>query len=166
MGLSSPLRKLDDRVLGDRLRRKPQAQDSEQPGDVPPGDPGTVDEQPVDEQPVERRSRERVDSPSSRGSGNGVRKTIGIIYQVSRVVLALLALAVLLGIILVLTPSNPDNVIVRNGLEFAEFAAGPFKDLFTVEGDPERQVVVNYAVAVVLYLVAAVFVTKLPGADH
>ena len=161
MGLSSPLRKLDDRFLGDRLRRKPQAQDGERPGDVPPGDRGTVDEQPV-----ERRSRERVDSPSSRGSGNGVRKTIGIIYQVSRVVLALLALAVLLGIVLILTPSNPDNVIVRNGLDFAEFAAGPFKDLFTVEGDPERQVIVNYAVAVVLYLVAALFVTKLPGADR
>jgi len=161
MGLSSPLRKLDDRVLGDRLRRKPQAQDGERPGDVPPGGP-----QPVAEQPVERRSRERVDSPSSRGSGNGVRRTIGIIYQVSRVVLALLALALLLGIVLILTPSNPDNAIVRNGLEFAEFAAGPFKDLFTVEGDPERQMIVNYAVAAVLYLLAALFVTKLPGADH
>ncbi|MDQ3502111.1 MAG: hypothetical protein M3486_00545 [Actinomycetota bacterium] len=158
MGLSAPLRKLDDRFLGDRLRRKPRAQDGEQPGDVPPGDPGTVDERPV-----ERRSRERVDSPSSRGSGNGVRKTIGIIYQVSRLVLALLALAMLLGIVLILTPSNPDNVIVRNGLDLAEFAAGPFRDLFTADGDPKRALAINYSVAGVLYLLAAALVTRLPG---
>ncbi len=161
MGLSSPLRKLDDRVLGNRLRRKPQAQDSERPGDVPPGDPGTVDEQPV-----ERRSRERVGSPSSRGSGNGVRKTIGIIYLVSRLVLALLALAVLLGIVLILTPSNPDNVIVRNGLDLAEFAAGPFRDLFAVDGDPKRALAINYSVAGVLYLLAAALVTRLPGGNR
>lgn len=152
MGLSSPLRKLDDRFLGDRFRGQPA-----KPAPTPAED---------DDRQVERRSRERVGSPSSRGSGNGVRKTLGIIYLVSRVVFALLALTVLLGLVFTLAPSNPDNVIVRNVLDVAEIAAGPFKDLFTVADKPERQVVVNYAVAVVLYMVASILVTSLPGSDH
>lgn len=147
MGLTSPLRKLDDRVLGDRLRGKPQTQDD-------------------DDQPVERRSRERVGSPSSRGSGNGVRKAVGIVYKVSRLVFALLALAMILGIVFTLAPSNPDNVIVRNVLEFADTAAGPFKDVFTIENNPERQVVVNYGFAGAVYLLAALLVTRLPGSDR
>ncbi len=69
----------------------------------------------------------------------------------------------LLGIVLILTPSNPDNVIVRNGLDLAEFAAGPFRDLFTVDGDPKRALAINYSVAGVLYLLAAALVTRLPG---
>lgn len=146
MGLSALFSKLDDRVLGDRLRGEPQPQH--------------------DDQPVERRSRERVSSPSSRRSGNGVRKAVGIVYKVFRLVFALLALAMVLGIVFTLAPSNPDNVIVRNVLEFADTAAGPFKDVFTIENDPERQVVVNYSFAGAIYLVAALLVTRLPGSDR
>lgn len=146
MGLTAPLRKLDDRVLGNKLRKKPP------PEQVDP--------------PVQHRAGERVGAaPASRRSGNGVRKTIGIIYRVSRLVLLLLALVVLIAIAFTLTPTNPDNPLVRTVLDLAATIAGPLQDVFTVADDPKRQLAVNYTVTAVLYVLAGLLVTRLPGSD-
>ncbi len=135
MRLPSP-RKLDDRVLGDRLRGPRGRDDTDTRG---------VDRRPHGEQ------------------GAGRRQALSIVYKVARVVFLLLALIVVLGIVFTLTPSNPDNALVRNALSLAETAAGPFADLFTVGGDPERALAINYSVAAVLYLLAGTLVTRLPG---
>ena len=85
---------------------------------------------------------------------------LATVYRVPRLVFLLLALIMVLAIILSLAPSNPDNVIVRNALELAEAAAGPFKDGFT-QRYPEPQTIVNYAMAAV-YVLAATLVRTLP----
>lgn len=146
MGFTAPLRKLDDRVLGNRLRRKPP------PEQVDP--------------PVEQPAGERAGAaPAPHRSGNGVRKALGIIYRVSRVVFVLLALVVLIAIAFILIPTNPDNLFVRAVLDLAATIAGPLKDVFTVADDPQRQLAVNYAIAAVLYVFAGLLVTRLPGSD-
>lgn len=146
MGLTAPLRKLDDRVLGDKLRKKPPSE-------------------PIDP-PVERRSRERAGTDQAmRRSGNGVRKALGIIYLVSRVVLLLLALVLVIAIAFTLLPTNPDNTVVSTVFDLAAVIAGPVADVFTVADDAERELVVNYAFAAVLYVIAGLLVIKLPGSD-
>ncbi len=132
MRLPSP-RKLDDRVLGERSRGPGRRDDAENRG-------------------VERHG--------DRGAGR--TQVLHVVYLVARVVFLLLALTVALGIVFTLTPSNPDNALVRNSLSLAETAAGPFRDLFT-DGDPKRALLYNYSVAGVLYLLAAALVTRLPG---
>ena len=52
-------------------------------------------------------------------------------------------------------------MIVRNALELAEAAAGPFKDGLT-QRYPEPQTIVNYAMSAVVYVLAATLVRKLP----
>lgn len=157
MRLPASLQKLDDRVLGNRL--KPRAPDATA-DDPRGGDVRTV------EVTGNRPARQPRDKPEPRDrkprdGGAAVGRVLAVVYTVSRLVFLLLALVMVLGIILTLAPSNPDNVIVRNGLELAESAAGPFKDVFTLQ-DPERQTIVNYAVAAAVYVLAATLVRKLP----
>ncbi|MCW2713685.1 MAG: hypothetical protein JWN88_732 [Frankiales bacterium] len=137
MRLPGSLQKLDDRVLGDRGKPRPTGHGPDE-GKAPPR---------------ERRPRD--------GAAAG-RRVLATVYRVARLVFLVLALIMVLGIVLTLAPSNPGNVIVRNVLELAEAAAGPFKDVFTQQ-DPERQTIVNYALAAVVYVLAATLVRKLPG---
>ena len=128
MRLPSALRRIDDRVLGDRLRRRS-----------------------VDDDAPPRRPR----------TGNGARETLGVVAKVSRLVLLLLALAVVLGIVFTLAPTNADNVIVDNVLDLADGAAGPFRDVFTVADDGERELVVNDAFAALVYVLGATLAGRL-----
>ena len=94
-----------------------------------------------------------------RGVGASV---LGVFYRISRLVLlALAVVVVLLGIVFTKAPTNASNVIVRNVLDVAREAAGPFRDVFA----PKRRqdaLVVNYLLATGVYLVAAYLVGKLP----
>ena len=144
MRLPAALRKLDDRVLGDR------------------SEPDRVD----DTRPVERTSDSGPpDGPAPprrrRSASAGLRGVLSVVYRVVRLVFLVLALVMLVGIGFTLAPTNPDNDVVSGVLDLAERAAGPFRDVFTQE-DPERQTLVNYGFAAVIYLLAAALVRKLP----
>ena len=140
------LRRMDDRVLGDRFRRRT------------PTEPGTTGAGTV---VLERP--ERGADPRPPSTGQGLREFLTIFLRVARLVLLLLALAVLLGIVFTVAPTNGDNVIVRNVLDLADGAAGPFRDVFTVDDDAERELVVNYAFAALVYFALSVVVGKRPG---
>lgn len=157
MRLPASLQKLDDRVLGNRLKPRGPAATADEPrgGDVKTRE--AQGDRPVREPREKPGPRDR----KPRDGSAAVGRVLSTVYQVSRLVFLLLALIMVLGIILTLAPSNPDNVIVRNALELAEAAAGPFKDVFTQQ-DPERQTIVNYAVAAAVYVLAATLVRKLP----
>lgn len=157
MRLPASLQKLDDRVLGNRLKPKaPGATaDDRQSGDV------RTREATADRPAREPREKPEPRERKPRDGSAAVGRVLATVYKVSRLVFLLLALIMVLGIILTLAPSNPDNVIVRNALELAEAAAGPFKDVFT-QKDPERQTIVNDAVAAAVYVLAASLVRKLP----
>jgi hypothetical protein len=144
MRMPAALRNLDDRVLGDRGKPR-------------------EDEHP-DVYPDERREPARVrDERPPASTGDGFREFLGVFTRVSRAVFLLLALVVFLGIVFTVAPTNADNPIVSTVLDVAGAAAGPFSDVFTVSGDAQRELVVNYGFAVAVYLLAAMLVTKLPG---
>ncbi len=165
MRLPASLQKLDDRVLGNRLKPRPSgAAADDRSGDVGGRDVATerTAREPRElREPRESREPREPRESKPRDSSAAVGRVLATVYKVSRLVFLLLALVMVLGIILTLAPSNPDNVIVRNALELAEAAAGPFKDVFT-QMDPERQTIVNYAVAAAVYVLAATLVRKLP----
>ena len=137
---------MDDRVLGDRFRRRTTTETETARGDT------VVVERPA-----------RGTEPRPPSTGQGLREFLTIFLRVARLVFLLLALAVLLGIVFTVAPTNGDNVIVRNVLDLADGAAGPFRDVFTVDGDAERELVVNYAFAALVYFALSVVVGKLPG---
>ena len=146
MRIPQTLRRMDDRVLGDRFRRRTTTET------------GTTGAATV---LLERPGRGA--DPRPRSTGQGLREVLAVFLRVARLVLLLLAVAVLLGIVFTVAPTNGDNVIVRNVLDLAGGAAGPFRDVFTVDGDAERGLVVNYSFAALVYFAVSVVVGKLPG---
>ena len=141
MRLPSSLRRMDDRVLGDRLR--PQAAGAD---DLTAGRGGASG---------------GTGAVRTARTGKGAREAAAITARVSKAVLLLLALVVLVGVVFTLAPTNAGNVIVRNALGLARDAAGPFRDVFTVAGDRERELVVNYLLAAVVYGGAGLVVGRL-----
>ncbi len=126
---------MDDRVLGDRFRRRPTA-------DGASGDGAAA------------RSRRPA-------SGKGLREFLSVTGRIAKLVLLLLAAVVLLGIVFTLAPTNGDNVIVSNVLELARDAAGPFRDVYEVSDDADRELVVNYGLAALVFFVGALLVGRL-----
>lgn len=166
MRMPTALKDLDDRVLG----RKKGEHDGEHGGEHrassrhADGDAPHPDEREtrVVERPV-REPREPRGTGSGPGTGDGAREALSIVYRISRLVFLVLAAVVALGILFVLAPTNPDNGVVELVTDVADAAAGPFRDVFTVSDDAERELVVNYAFAAGVYLLAAFLVRKLPG---
>jgi hypothetical protein len=149
MRMPTALKSLDDKVLGRRGSRD---------SDEPHPDESRSDEPRADEREVVKRS----ERPSS-GTGDGLREFLGIFYRVAQLVFFALAAVLVVGIVFVIAPTNPDNSIVEFVADLSEGAAGPFRDVFTVSDNAEREVVVNYGFAAVVYLVLGLLVSKLPG---
>ncbi len=155
MRMPSALKDLDNRVLGRRRRR-------DQDGVEDDAEPRERETRVVERQEREPREPRGTGGPGG-GTGDGAREALSIVYAISRAVFLLLVLAVVLGIIFILAPTNPDNAVVELVTDVSEGAAGPFRDVFTVDDDAEREQVVNYAFAAGVYLLAALLVRKLPG---
>jgi hypothetical protein len=159
MRLPTALRNLDDRVIGRSSRKG--AHEGSTDGDT------TVDTTSRTATDGEEGHHVRGDrggesTPPRRPAGDVVREVLGVVWRVARLVFLALALVVFLGIVLTFAPTNEDNRIVSTILEWAETVAGPFRDVFTAD-DPDRELLYNYALATLVYLVAASLVTKLPG---
>lgn len=173
--MPTALQRLDDRVLGDRGRRRP-AEEGAGSGDSPgSGNPTSSDPTgsaptrgatTTDTRPVRTADDRDVDRPPRRrrSASAGARGVLSVVYRISRLVFLLLALLMLIGIGFTLLPTNAENTIVMNVLELADRAAGPFLAVFT-QADPERQTVVNYGFAAAVYLIAATLIRKLPLPD-
>jgi hypothetical protein len=162
MQLPSALRNLDDRVLG----RKGDAQHARADGaEATPAEQSAAEEQTEHAGLRTGAQGEPPPPPSAprRPPGDVVRAALGPVWRLLRLALLALALVVALGIALTFAPTNDDNVIVRNLLSWAEWAAGPFRDVFT-DDEPRRELLYNYALATGVYLVLASLVGRLPGA--
>ena len=149
MRMPTALRSLDDRVLGRRRRAEGSAED------------GTVRERET--RVVERPANGESPTGGPRGTSDGAREALSVVYRISRLVFLVLAAVVALGILFILAPTNPDNGVVQLVTDVADGAAGPFRDVFTVDDDAERELVVNYTFAAAVYVLAAFLVRKLPG---
>lgn len=77
---------------------------------------------------------------------------IGILAGVVRWVCLIFALILVLHIVFVVAEANPDNTIVEFMKAWADRLTLGFKNLFLPE-DPKAQVLVNYGIAAVVWLV-------------
>ena len=158
MRTPSSLRKLDDRVLN-RGRHRGGDDPSHDEPDTPPSSAPAADDRGGHHHA--RGDATRPQRPR-RPAGDAVREVLGVVWRVARYVFLALALVVFLGIVLTFAPTNDDNTIVSTLLSWADWAAGPFRDVFTAD-DEDRRLLYNYGLATVVYLVAASLVGKLPG---
>ena len=150
MRMPTALRSLDDRILGDRGRRREAGAEH-----------ATHDEhEPYPDEPRERTTARDAEPAEQRPRGDGFKKFLAVFARVSRAVFLLLALIVVLGIIVILAPTNSDNVLVESISQLSETVAGPFRDVFTAQ-DADRETVINYGLAAGVYLIAAALVGKL-----
>ena len=169
MRMPTTLRKLDDRVLGDRLKgggheSEPDPQHERHPQHEQHAEQERRhhDAHP-DVYPEEGRRQVRTTraEPAEPTTSDGLRDTLRIVYQVSSLVFVALAVAVLAGILFTLAPTNPDNGVVSGVLDVAASAAGPFSDVFTFD-NPDTALAANYGLAAAVYLVLASLVRRLP----
>lgn len=146
MRMPSRLKSLDDKVLG--------RSGSHDSAETYPDEP-RASEPRADERVVERRRTPRT--------SDGLRELLGAFYRVSQLVFFALAAVLVVGIVFVIAPTNPDNSIVEFVANLSDGAAGPFRDVFTVSDDAERELVVNDGFAAAVYFVIGLLVNKLPG---
>lgn len=149
MRMPTALKSLDDKVLG----RRGEHDDHEPYPEEPKGEAGTTTE-------AEPRGRRRS------GTGDGLREFLAVFARVSKLVFYALAAVLVLGIVFVLAPTNADNAVVDLVADVSNAVAGPFRDVFTVSDNADRETVVNYAFAAVVYLALGKLVTMLaPSKD-
>ncbi len=66
---------------------------------------------------------------------------------------------IVIGIVLVLLKANMGNQIVSTLHDWAQWLAGPFKDVFSIKG--RKGTAINWGLAAVVYAVAGGFVVRL-----
>jgi hypothetical protein len=82
-----------------------------------------------------------------------LRRSLSLLATIVFDVGVVVAIIVALYIAFYLLHANPENGIVRVDRQIADVLAGPFLGLFTPR-DPRMEVIVNYGLAAVVYLVA------------
>ena len=154
MRMPTALKSLDDKVLG---RSGSRHSDEPYPDETHAGESRAGETRETERKVVERRE------PRSSGTGDGLREFLGVFYRITQLVFFALAAVLVLGIIFVIAPTNADNSIVEFVADVSDGAAGPFRDVFTVADNAEREQIVNYGFAAAVYFVLGLLVCKLPG---
>jgi phosphate/sulfate permease len=109
---------------------------------------------------VAKHGAETTEVAVSTRVRSGVR--IGRTYLAKTIMTVALVVALLLGLgaVLVGFGANPDNVLVGGLTRAGGWLAGPFGDLFTF-ADHTRQVLVDWVIAAVAYLVVGGVLARL-----
>ena len=145
MRMPTALKSLDDKVLGRRGEHDDHEPYPEEPRGETEGDTG------------ETEPREQKRS----STGDGLREFLAVFLRISKLVFYALAAILVLGIVFVLAPTNADNVIVDLVTDVSNAVAGPFRDIFTISDNADRETVVNFAFAAVVYVVLGKLMNKL-----
>ena len=85
---------------------------------------------------------------------------LGLLARVVDVVVAVVAVIIAAGVLLVVLEANPGNAIVEAVLDAARWLVGPFRDFFTLD-DRKLEVAVNWGLALLVYVVAGRLVAGL-----
>jgi hypothetical protein len=94
----------------------------------------------------------------ARRGGSEVAATIATVVAV---VFAVIALIIALGIVFTIFDANQANGIVKFVLKTAKKLVGPFDGLFVVKGNPHREILVNWGIAAVIYLIIGGLISRL-----
>jgi hypothetical protein len=76
---------------------------------------------------------------------------LGFLARVIDIAVAVVAVIIAVGVLLVVLEANPANDIVDLVHDTAAWLAGPFDDFFTLD-DPKLEVAVNWGLAVLVYV--------------
>jgi hypothetical protein len=85
---------------------------------------------------------------------------LGVLARVIDIAVAVVAVIIALGVLLVVLEANPSNDIVQLIHDAASWLVGPFKDFFTLD-DRKLEIAVNWGLAVVVYVVVGRLVAGL-----
>lgn len=77
-----------------------------------------------------------------------------------RTLTGLVVLVIALGILLFVLSANPQNAIVSDIHDAAQWLVGPFQNVFSVKG-PKLNLALNWGLAAVVYLIVGGFLTSL-----
>jgi hypothetical protein len=99
-----------------------------------------------------RRSRPSVSRDQVMDAVNGVRERLAALVWIVAVVFAVILAA---GALLIALEANRSNDLVENVLDWAGGLDGPFRDLFTFDGDNaiKKTVLVNWGLAALAWLI-------------
>jgi hypothetical protein len=86
-----------------------------------------------------------------------MQTALSIIGTIITLITAIVCVILVLGVILIVAEANPDNVIVENVVDGAEFLAGPFDTLFNLDMR-KGEVAVNWVIATAVYAAVGLFV--------
>jgi hypothetical protein len=75
----------------------------------------------------------------------------GFLARAIDIVVAVVAVIIALGVLLVVLEANPSNAIVEAWLDAARWLVGPFEDFFALD-DRKLEVAVNWGLALLVYV--------------
>jgi len=90
-------------------------------------------------------------------AGAGVMLIARLVMTVATLIALLIGLAILLRDV----DANARNSIVKGIHEGANFFAGAFTGLITFNGHPKRAITVDWGIALLVYLIAGAFISRL-----
>src|SRR4051794_13805585 len=106
-------------------------------------------------------ARERASTVAPRRGGRmAAYGALGVLARGVDIVVAIVALIIAVGILLVVLEANPANDLVKAVHDAARWLVGPFADVFTLD-DRKLMVAVNWGLALVVYVVVGRLVAGL-----
>src|SRR4051812_36430670 len=87
-----------------------------------------------------------------RGGRIGAYGALGLLARAIEIAVAVVALIISLGVLLVVLEANRDNSLVEAVLDAADWLVGPFGDVFELD-DPKLMVAVNWGLALIVYVI-------------
>ncbi len=120
---------------------------------------------PAEREPARAGRRRRGLGGRTRDAGAATAGALGsAVLTFARLVMAiavLIALLIGLAIVLVLVDANTSNTIVKGIHEGANFFAGSFTGLITFSGHPKREILVDWGIALIVFLVVGAILSRL-----
>lgn len=86
-----------------------------------------------------------------RGGLSAAYGALGVLARVVDIAVAVVAVIIALGVLLVVLEANRSNDIVELVHDTAAWLVGPFKDFFTLD-DPKLEIAVNWGLALLVYV--------------
>lgn len=142
--------------MGEHSERSAKAQEEAPTQALPPvaGTPARA-EMFREEEAVEAEERRRANLRATRA------KIGGVLAAVVRWIGLVFALILAVHVILTVGGANPDNGITQFIRSWAEPLSLGFGDLFTNISDPKAQVLVNYGLAAIFWLIVSSILAKI-----
>jgi hypothetical protein len=100
-----------------------------------------------------------VDAADGRLGCERMRRALEIAGRLITLVTLVVCALLVLGVVLIVAGANSENVIVENVVDAARFLAGPFRELFDLDGLKQR-IALNWLIATAVYAAVGLFVGR------